>query len=187
LKKNFGKTAMTNALYKSDLIAWSVGSTAVNSSIVLEQSGGNKIATGTDKVGHFFAQGFEMFEESVLKNKGDAAAEKKSHDQEMTIYGLETTGVYSLADREANRQGMRFYKELYENPFMTFDIANYVSAKWNEIKNPNVNSEAMESLLVNDKKLPIEHIELNQWRLEQLKQGNWEVVEKTGPTFFDVR
>jgi len=183
----FGRVKGTILGVRFHLAAFSVGQTAVDPSIVLQDKSGTKTAVGTDKLGHFFAQGFEMFDVSVLQNKGDAAAEKSSHEQEMTIYGLKTTGVYSLADREANTQGMRFYKELYQNPFMTFDIANYASTKWNEPNSPNVYSKEMEYLLVRDKKLPFEHMELNQWRLEQLKQGNWEIVKKTGSTFFDVR
>ena len=158
----------TRELFHLDLLAFAVGSTAVDPSVVVKDNGGAKIAIGTDKLGHFFAQGYEMFEHSVIKNEGDSAAEKSSHEQELGQYGLAMTGVYSFADREANRQGMQFYKDILANPFMKFDIANYVSSKWNEESNPNVYSLQMEELLIHSGKLPASDRFVNESKLVEM-------------------
>jgi len=52
--------------------AWWTGSTAINPSIVLESkiASSGKFSIGTDKLGHFFAQGYQYFEKQFLKIKG---------------------------------------------------------------------------------------------------------------------
>lgn len=74
---------------------------------------------GTDKLGHFFEQGYEYYE-------AYAAELNKSHDvaralrkaiargvqQENTYYGMMVDGVYSNADLAANFSGLLFYLNL---------------------------------------------------------------------------
>lgn len=159
----------TRELSNKNMIAFSVGQTAVASSVVVMDKSGSRVAIGTDKLGHFFAQGYEMFERSVLYKQGDVSAEELSHSQETGKYGLATTGVYSYADREANRQGMQFYKDLLANPFMTFDIAQYAGSKWNEESNPNVYSRQMVDLLISSSKFKQEDKAANETKLKAIE------------------
>ncbi|HZZ42925.1 MAG TPA: hypothetical protein VFE58_08295 [Tepidisphaeraceae bacterium] len=74
---------------------------------------------GTDKVGHFFQQGYEYYEtfrKSQLAGKTDQDA---VHDavlrgiaQEQGIYGMFIVDVYSNADLSANIAGFMFYRNL---------------------------------------------------------------------------
>jgi uncharacterized protein DUF4157 len=93
------------------------------------------ICVGSDKLGHFFQQGATFYQTQSLK--GTAAAEEQSERTEGGGYGLATTGVFSNADREANRQGAKFYADLVASPTMTFAIASYISSAWSEVDHPN--------------------------------------------------
>jgi hypothetical protein len=95
----------------------------------------NGICIGSDKLGHFFQQGATYFNTEAAS--GRPAAEEESERSEGGGFGLATTGVFSNADQEANRQGGRFYRDLTATPTMAFDLANYISARWNEESNPN--------------------------------------------------
>lgn len=53
------------------------------------------------------------------------------------VYGLATTGVYSRADLEANRNGMEFYRRVYASPSTTFSARSYINGQWNERQNPS--------------------------------------------------
>jgi RHS repeat-associated protein len=110
---------------------------------------------GSDKMGHFLQQGLEYYQEKTKHagdaDKGTGAAEKWSDSTEKGAYGLATTGVYSTADMEANRQGGKFYEDLKNNPNMTFDICNYLKDdKWCEDApnaSPNTYGAAMDKLV----------------------------------------
>ncbi|CZF86016.1 eCIS core domain-containing protein [Grimontia marina] len=93
------------------------------------------ICIGSDKLGHFFQQGLTYFQTETARSTADA--EEQSERTEGGGFGLETTGVYSNADQEANRKGGQFYKDLVANPAMTFAISNYINSNWNEESNPN--------------------------------------------------
>lgn len=96
------------------------------------------ICVGTDKFGHFFQQGYQYYEIARRKSSGtSAAAEEFGRGTEIWMAGLRATGVFSNADLEANRQGLKFYDDLKASPTMTFDIAKYFSSKWNEQVNPS--------------------------------------------------
>lgn len=98
----------------------------------------NDICIGSDKLGHFFQQGHDYFEIARRRSGGTVAqAEEFGERTEGGGFGLVTTGVFSNADLEANRQGLQFYDDLAANPRMTFDIANYISSDWNEESNPS--------------------------------------------------
>ncbi|MDD1795519.1 DUF4157 domain-containing protein [Enterovibrio sp. ZSDZ42] len=93
------------------------------------------ICIGSDKLGHFFQQGLTYFQTEATKST--AAAEEESERTEGGGFGIETTGVYSNADQEANRTGGKFYKDLVANPSLSFAISNYINSNWNEETNPN--------------------------------------------------
>jgi hypothetical protein len=104
----------------------------------------NGIYVGSDKLGHFLQQGYQYYQ--IAKSKG-AAGEKVAESfgvgTEKGNFGLQTTGVMSHADLEANRQGMRFYQQLAANANLKFDIAHYINKNWNEGQNPNHYEESV--------------------------------------------
>ncbi|MES0491863.1 MAG: DUF4157 domain-containing protein, partial [Leptospirales bacterium] len=99
------------------------------------------VCIGSDKLGHFFQQGASYFTKAL--KEGSNAAEESSERSEGGGFGLLTTGVFSNADLEANRQGGKFYKDLISNPAMTFSMAKYISSQWNEESNPNFYEEGV--------------------------------------------
>ncbi len=101
----------------------------------------NGIYIGTDKIGHFFAQGFDYFKREVQNDMTREEIEAWGRMTELTIYGSMTTGVYSMADLEANRSGYTFFQRLFSaREIERFDIRDYVTPKWNEVVNPNLYS-----------------------------------------------
>jgi hypothetical protein len=125
----------------------------------------NDICIGSDKLGHFIELGFDYFARAHNAKKGDT--EQFGKDDEAGRHGLTTTGVYSNADQEANRVGLKFYEDLLANPTLNFDISNYITTKWNEEVNPNFYEE-------ND-------VAPQVW--QNILSGVWEgTVTKTGST-----
>lgn len=95
----------------------------------------NSICIGSDKLGHFFQQGWTF--RQTESAAGTPAAEEESERTEGGGYGLATTGVFSNADQEANRQGGQFYSDVMASPTTSFAIASYISSQWSEVNNPN--------------------------------------------------
>jgi hypothetical protein len=97
------------------------------------------ICVGTDKLGHFFQQGYQYYERARSTTGGTtAAAVSMGRSQEIGISGLAATGVYSNADLAANKDGLAFYDNLAANPATySFDISNYINNNWSEEHNSN--------------------------------------------------
>ena len=77
---------------------------------------------GTDKLDHFFQQGFKYYKihnKAVAKGstaeQATAKAIKWGKMTERTYFGLLVSGVYSNADLYANYAGMKFYQGLTES------------------------------------------------------------------------
>ena len=118
---------------------------------------------GTDKLGHFIAQGFQYFKKCYLQNNGVEEALLYGINSELTYYGLITTGVYSYGDLVANFQGMRFWNDILGqypdilkeaiHPYIQFengkwvainpvDMRRYFDAGWDERINQNLFSDS---------------------------------------------
>lgn len=117
----------------------------------------------TDKLTHFFNEGstylFDSEENDGTYNLKEG--ELKSINSELSYFGLKTSGVFSFADLEANRQGARFlYNLVYgDNPAFSVkkdntgayrvrlnycpDVKNYFSLKMSEVFNPNFYSSSI--------------------------------------------
>ncbi|MFC6672641.1 hypothetical protein [Marinobacterium aestuariivivens] len=63
---------------------------------------------GLDKLGHFFAQGWQYFELTALGGGTLEQALALGREQEQGRYGYLTTGIFSYADLAANFNGWRF-------------------------------------------------------------------------------
>ncbi|MGE5609371.1 MAG: hypothetical protein ACM359_08960 [Bacillota bacterium] len=77
------------------------------------------IYLGTDKLGHFFEQGYEYYEvyrRELARGRDEAAAYRKAVElgisQENGIYGTAIDNVFSNADLAANYAGLKFYINL---------------------------------------------------------------------------
>ncbi len=139
--------------------AWMFTRQAINPSVVFEYTHSDsgttsEIPIGTDKLGHFFAQGYEYFDIGFGKANGSQLAEAYGRSSEEGKFGLLTTGVYSNADLVANSAGASFYSDLYSDPFMTFQTNDYLSPEWNEDVNPNYYSKNMSRLLLENSNNP---------------------------------
>jgi hypothetical protein len=118
----------------------------------------NGVRVGTDKLAHFFSEGwwyYRDYRRARRAGRSPAEAEAKALRRgvlpERTVLGLMASGVFSVADLEANYQGMRFYGELCdaEDPQLAreagewrlrrpVDFANYVTPEWDESYQPSI-------------------------------------------------
>ena len=113
---------------------------------------------GSDKFGHFFAEGYSYFKRAYRAGGGLPRAFRFGERSERILYGGLTTGVYSYADLVANFNGMRFWTHLLGRhpdplgqslgPYVgcrdgrwvrlrDFSWADYVDAGWDEGVNCN--------------------------------------------------
>ncbi len=67
---------------------------------------------GLDKIGHFFAEGWEYFEHTHTKDNTLEEALQWGRDQEEGKFGYLTTGIFSYADLVANFNGWRFWNRV---------------------------------------------------------------------------
>jgi hypothetical protein len=74
---------------------------------------------GTDKIAHFFQQGYTYYEiynralsEGATPEEAEARAIRWGQKSERTFFGTWISGVYSNADLFANYAGMKFYQGL---------------------------------------------------------------------------
>lgn len=120
----------------------------------------NEIRFGSDKLAHFFSEGWWYYKQ--WRKKHDKLTPKELQDRlfrygvklERSIQGVAMTGVFSPADLEANYQGFLFYQQLChgDKPLLSrqgdrwqfsdrFDFRDYIYPKWDESWNPNVYSK----------------------------------------------
>jgi hypothetical protein len=118
------------------------------------------VRVGADKLGHFFSDGGWLesaYRRAVGKGASEAdalrAALQHGLSTEKTIWGMGTSGILSLADLEANYQGLLFYRGLCDGPdpalsltpegwrlARPFDFRGYVTPEWDESWQPNIYS-----------------------------------------------
>jgi len=67
---------------------------------------------GLDKIGHFFAEGWQYFELTQYENRSFEQALKWGKQQETGKFGYTTTGIFSFADLVANFNGWRFWNKI---------------------------------------------------------------------------
>jgi hypothetical protein len=106
------------------------------------------LVIGSDKLTHFFAQGYEYIE--VERETGSTVqAIKDGIEMEKTKYGLSANGIYSYGDLSANYCGYCFWKHLTHPEQGYFQKCNgcwvqirkfcwcrYVNPAWDEAINP---------------------------------------------------
>jgi hypothetical protein len=82
---------------------------------------------GLDKIGHFFAEGWQYFELSHYEERNIDQAIEWGKKQEAGKFGYTTTGIFSFSDLAANFNGWRFWNKvlLKENDPLKGAIANF--------------------------------------------------------------
>lgn len=72
----------------------------------------NGYLIGLDKIGHFFAEGWQYYELTHDKNQDFEQALAWGRQQEAGKFGYSTTGIFSFADLVANLNGWRFWNKI---------------------------------------------------------------------------
>ena len=72
----------------------------------------NGFLIGLDKIGHFFAEGWQYFELTQNENNSIEQALEWGKEQEAGKFGYSTTGIFSFADLVANFNGWRFWNKV---------------------------------------------------------------------------
>ena len=82
---------------------------------------------GLDKMGHFFAEGWQYFELTHYDDHNLEQALAWGKEQETGKFGYSTTGIFSFSDLVANFNGWRFWNKvlLKENDPLKGVIANF--------------------------------------------------------------
>jgi hypothetical protein len=115
------------------------------------------VLLGVDKLGHFFAQGYQYhLEANHLSARGTETeairtrVRELGHEMELGKMGLVTMAMYSPADLAANWDGWTFWTQVFgtEAPFLSvdsmgqwhharhFQIQDFVRPDWDEALNP---------------------------------------------------
>ena len=87
----------------------------------------NGYLVGLDKIGHFFAQGWQYFKLTEYDKETLDKAIAWGRRKEAGLYGYTTTGIFSFADLVANLNGWRFWNKVLlkeHDPFKGV-IANF--------------------------------------------------------------
>lgn len=117
------------------------------------------VRLGTDKLAHFISQGW-YYHTWAMRLRAEGLPEDEVERRmigrgiwlEKTVLGMTSSGVFSVADLEANYEGFRFFDDLCrgEEPMLAldpergwtlvrpFEIANYVTPEWDESYNPSI-------------------------------------------------
>ena len=72
----------------------------------------NGTLIGLDKLGHFFAEGWQYFEISNEVDRSITDAMLWGQQKERGLFGFTTTGVFSYADLATNLDGWRFWNKI---------------------------------------------------------------------------
>lgn len=72
----------------------------------------NGYLVGLDKIGHFFAQGWQYFEKTEDDGESLLQAIAWGREKETGLFGYTMTGIFSYADLVANLNGWRFWNRV---------------------------------------------------------------------------
>ena len=116
------------------------------------------VRVGTDKLTHFFSEGWMTYQWYVkgLKDgltavESETRAVRRGILLERSVLGMAASGVFSLADLEANYQGMIFFREMCQDidPLLVrgdngwslsrpFTFNHFVTPEWDESYKPSL-------------------------------------------------
>lgn len=87
----------------------------------------NGYLIGLDKIGHFFAQGWQYYEFTHYDNETIDKAIEWGRKKETGMFGFSTTGIFSYSDLVANLNGWRFWNRvlLHQDDPLKGVVANF--------------------------------------------------------------
>ncbi len=109
------------------------------------------IQFGSDKIDHFFDQGYSYFLKSNY-GEDDTAALDFGISSEHSWFGTKFSGIFSFADIKANWKGYQFFKNIFSREYPYFSLNNdgtimlerefnwveHVDWEFDELRNPSV-------------------------------------------------
>ena len=145
-------------IYNKDNIYSETYPVAVNENVIVKV--GNEFI-GSDKVDHFFDQGYSYWVQSDY-GLSDWKAKEYGVDSEKKWFGLSAGGVFSFADLRANWGGYQFYKNLFsgDNSLLlvskdgrvnirhSFDWTKHIDWQFDELKNPSLYIDILEKRIL---------------------------------------
>ncbi|MEA3411673.1 MAG: hypothetical protein U9R74_09050 [Pseudomonadota bacterium] len=92
----------------------------------------NGYLVGLDKIGHFFAEGWQYFELTQVDGHTIGQALDFGKQQESGKFGYSTTGIFSFSDLVANFNGWRFWNKILrkENDPLKGMLSNFFSRQY---------------------------------------------------------
>jgi|GEM_PF-3777947 len=138
-------TPVEKSIYRGTPYQGGIVDTFVNLGPTVNVAG---IHVGTDKLGHFFDMGYDLYQRS-LRGHSIADLLAQSRREQSGLWGALTTGVKSYGDIASNFDGYRFWKEFSEEgpgayficeggrfkQVRVFTWSDYVSDAWSEAIN----------------------------------------------------
>ncbi|HVK98334.1 MAG TPA: hypothetical protein VM553_00905 [Dongiaceae bacterium] len=161
------------------------------------------VEMGTDKLGHFFTEGYSYFLVTEQLQKSVDSALLFGEWSEAVYFGAQTTGVFSYADLTANFQGLRFWNKVLADqldplthrqstPYIqckderwvqtqSFRWQDYVDSGWSEAVNcPVVRSEILlqrvPRSLVHCRNEQLPYKRYGAWQARLLNPHGWHVL-----------
>lgn len=114
------------------------------------------VHVGTDKLDHFFEEGYDGWRRADYGAHPDKALDWATKT-ELTIYGLNTSATFSFGDLRADHDGYEFYDTLLEEGSVVrigeggcvtqvrpFDWAEWITWEYDEVLNPPVYTEVVQ-------------------------------------------
>ncbi|RLU04114.1 MAG: hypothetical protein D9N11_00770 [Ketobacter sp.] len=102
--------ALQDSIYK-DFI-WQESPSLVLSERMASVINVDNVELGTDKLGHFFTEGFSYFAVTDQLHRSIESGLLFGEWSEAVYFGAQTTGVFSYADLTANFHGLRFWNRI---------------------------------------------------------------------------
>jgi len=124
---------------------------------------------GLDKLGHFFAQGWQYFELSHIEGQTIHQALEWGRQREAGKFGYSTTGIFSFADLVSNLNGMRFWNKvlLKQNDPLKGALANFFNQ-------PYVSCEIQFIASIKNKKITKAWEFNSRFNLSDYIDGSWD-------------
>lgn len=125
------RVTLEQSIYRD--FPWQYSPTLVLTERVAAVINVNGVEMGTDKLGHFFTEGYSYFLATEKLTRPIESGLLFGEWSESVYFGAQTTGVFSYADLTANFQGLRFWNRVLAR--QTDPLSNRVASPYVQCKN----------------------------------------------------